>query len=131
MTDDPLAPKNLDLAFGKIKSAIDLKQSQRNGHNPKPGKEPNRVCSICTKLWYHEQVMLSPDLIPKPCPDCAKQLDEGMIAITCVDGRFAFVYSAHLAGEEQIQQVSPEVMDKVQEKFKQDQQPPSTSTQNN
>lgn len=131
MNPDPLGPKNLHLAFGKIKSAMDQKRAQRNGHGPRPGKEHNKFCPICSKTFHHEAILVDPEIKPMNCPECTKELDKGQIAIICpLDKRIAWVYSSQLVGQGPVIQVSKEVMDQVEAKAKAEQLPPTDQCPN-
>jgi hypothetical protein len=111
---DPLGPKNLGNLQRTMVSHVRAKQAV-NGmlRKKKDGLKPNKVCQICLKMHSPSGIDGDESIKEKPCEACQKQLDEGQIALTCVDGRHAFVFSAHLVGQEQIIPVSKETMDAV------------------
>lgn len=68
--------------------------------------------------------MFDPELKPAICDSCDKEIASGLIAIICKDRRYAFAYSPQFAAIGPIIEVSPEVMDKVEEEAKK-QKPPT------
>ncbi len=92
------------------------KKRVRKGHIPVADMVPKKVCHVCGKGfdWGPIKGPL-PELAV--CDKCQAKLTEGFTALKS-DNRYAFIKSQSLADKAgEIMQVSPEVMDQVQQHY--------------
>jgi len=108
MNDDPLAPKLGPDTLGKIMGDVRRRDAIKRHSAPvsTPKNEPNKFCDYCSKVWYEEQILSGPDMMPKTCQDCLKQLAEGGIAIIAPNNAISWVWGAGAVGLPQKNRVS-------------------------
>lgn len=122
---DPHTPKNLAAAFEFLKAKLPKMAAQAGkpkGRIITPGTtivgeqhaHPNRFCRICHAACGSSQIVGDEEIKMVTCTKCQAELDTGKIALSCPDGRTAFIYCDKLAGEKQHWQLSSHEMDLVE-----------------
>lgn len=122
---DPHAPKDLDKAFAFISKKLPKMAAQAGkpkGRIITPGttivgeqhSQPNRFCKVCRAACGSSQIVGDDSIKMVTCGKCQGELDKGQIALTCPDGRVAWIYSDFLAGQKQHWELSNHEMDLVE-----------------
>lgn len=131
MPDDPLAPKNLGRFLPELKKFVDVRRPKiitrknRNGNTIKGEVHATAksFCPVCLAMSKELNPVGDTSLKEISCDECQKHLDQGMIAISCPDGRYSFVYSDKLADGKQHHIISNANYNLLEQRVKENQKP--------